>query len=38
MSLVNFTTSITAIAVFPKNQQAAAAQHLDIPGSLDKYL
>jgi renalase len=26
MSLVNFTTSITAIAVFPKNQQAAAAQ------------
>jgi renalase len=26
MSLVNFTTSITAIAVFPENQQAAAAQ------------
>ncbi len=26
MSLVNFTTSITAIAVFPKNQQVAAAQ------------
>jgi renalase len=26
MSLVNFTTSITAIAVFPKNQQATAAQ------------
>jgi renalase len=26
MSLVNFTTSITAIAVFPRNQQAAAAQ------------
>jgi renalase len=26
MSLVNFTTSITAIAVFPKNQQAAVAQ------------
>jgi renalase len=26
MSHVNFTTSITAIAVFPKNQQAAAAQ------------
>ncbi len=26
MSLVKFTTSITAIAVFPKNQQAAAAQ------------
>jgi renalase len=26
ISLVNFTTSITAIAVFPKNQQAAAAQ------------
>jgi renalase len=26
MSLVNFTKSITAIAVFPKNQQAAAAQ------------
>jgi renalase len=28
MSLVNFTNSITAIAVFPKNQQAAAAQLL----------
>jgi renalase len=26
MSLVNFTNSITAIAVFPKNQQAASAQ------------
>lgn len=26
MSRVNFTNSITAIAVFPKNQQAAAAQ------------
>ncbi len=26
MSLVNFTPSITAIAVFPKNQQAVAAQ------------
>jgi renalase len=26
MSRVNFTTSITAIAVFPKSQQAAAAQ------------
>ena len=26
MSLVNFTTSITAIAVFPKHQQAAATQ------------
>jgi renalase len=26
MRLVNFTTSIAAIAVFPKNQQAAAAQ------------
>ncbi len=26
MSLVNFTTSITAIFVFPKNRQAAAAQ------------
>ncbi len=26
MSLVNFTTSITVIAVFPRNQQATAAQ------------